>query len=59
MKRLNRLDYIVINQHRKPKVAFSVFGAFLGNVCVFEGDVRLCQHYRKEYNPNLVVRGIR
>ncbi len=59
MRQRNRLDYIAINQHRKPKVAFKVWGCFNANVCVFEGDVRLCQDYRTKYNPNLVVRGIR
>lgn len=59
MKRLNKLDYIAINQHRKPKVAFTVFGCFNANVCVFEGTVGLCQWYRKTYNLNLIVKGIR
>lgn len=59
IRKRNKLDYIALNQHKQPKVPFTVFGCFLGNVCVFEGDVKLCNWYRNTYNKNLTVKGIR
>jgi len=46
-------------QQRYPKVRFTLFGAYLGNVCVYEGTAALCNWYRTTYNKNLTVKGIR
>lgn len=59
IRKRNKLDYIAINQHRKPKVPFKTFGCFNANVCVFEGTAALCNWYKNKFNPSLTVKGIR
>lgn len=58
MRKQTPIEILSFNlQH--PKIKYTVYGCYNANVLVFEGDIKLCQWYKKTYNKNLTIKGIK